>query len=424
MKRVLSIDGGGIRGLIPAVVCQKFEELSGQSIHELFDLIGGSSTGGILALGLSRPIDGMPAQDLVKFYMQHGGAIFSAPRDWLTQWFRPKFESSNLQNIAARTFGESKLSEAIVEVLVIAYDIQLRRPIYLRRQSARGDSSKDYMMRDIVVGTSAAPTIFPPARLGKHFVIDGGIVANNPACAAYAHAKNLWPDEDIILVSLGTGNLALPLSPQKAQGWGRIGWIRPLIDSLFDGTSHTAHDFFRLTQTRNYSRFQGGLNELTESLDSVTDDSLKGLEKIGTDIADLHEGEILTLIERLKRAGKALAAKITKPAESAFVALGDCLVEGTIDNCDGEALYVFTGKLGRYWPSAQIKPEKNRWTAKINVGHHASDADITLAKVDQQLANYIEFYRTHANTLHYPGLPLEEFSKPFDRVHVYLDHRH
>jgi patatin-like phospholipase/acyl hydrolase len=80
MKRILSIDGGGIRGVIPAVVCRKIEEWSRTPIHELFDLIVGTSTGGILAMGLTMAPKGKPAAELVEFYSRYGADIFSQPR--------------------------------------------------------------------------------------------------------------------------------------------------------------------------------------------------------------------------------------------------------------------------------------------------------------------------------------------------------
>src|SRR5713226_852343 len=96
MKRILSIDGGGIRGLIPAVVCQKIEKWSNSRIHHLFDLITGTSTGGILALGYAAPQKGIPASQLVEFYREHGREIFSNPRGRMRLFNRPKYENSEL----------------------------------------------------------------------------------------------------------------------------------------------------------------------------------------------------------------------------------------------------------------------------------------------------------------------------------------
>jgi predicted acylesterase/phospholipase RssA len=423
MRRVLSIDGGGIRGLIPAVVCQKLEEWSGRATSSLFDLIAGSSTGGIIAMGLTLPPHGISAATLVEFFLKRGKTIFSGRRSWIQQQYNPKFENLNLHRAAAETFGSIRLSEAIIEVLVTTYDTELRRPVYLRREEARNNRGLDFMMRDIAVATSAAPTFFPSYKLGNHAMIDGGIVANNPACAAYAHAKRLWPKEEILLISIGTGTLTEPLSPEKTGSWGRLAWIKPLIDCLFDGSSHAVDDFFRQTNLCDYTRLQSSLNERTQRLDGVSDAALMGLEKLGTDLANNNEGILMDLIERLKRGSARLETSIITPVNEGFVRPGELSVVGSIRNYREEALYVFTGQSGRYWPSARIRPENNRWTAQVNVGDKYPDAQITVAQVDQQLADYIELYRSYAGAIDYPGIQLTEFPPYMERVHVYLDHR-
>jgi uncharacterized protein len=152
MKRVLSIDGGGIRGIIPAVLCAKLEEYADQPLSSLFDVIAGTSTGGIIALGLTLPPKGKAAKVLSEFYFKHGARIFSGARNKIGQLRKPKFDNKGLREVAADLFGSTKISEAAIEVFVTAYDTQLRRPMYLTRQNAKRDSSVDFMMRDIATG--------------------------------------------------------------------------------------------------------------------------------------------------------------------------------------------------------------------------------------------------------------------------------
>lgn len=423
MRRVLSIDGGGIRGLIPAVVCAKFERWSGKPINVLFDLIAGSSTGGILALGLALPPNGKSASDLVDFYLREGPGIFSEPQRTLAQFFRPKFAPANLCRVTTQVFGSCKLSQAIVEVLITAYDVRLRAPMYLSRKSAKENSLEDYFMRDVAVATSAAPTVFPPANLGQHVVIDGGIVANNTALAAYAHAKRLWPEEDIMLVSLGTGTLTPPLKPEETQRWGKFRWVEPPIDCLFDGTSKTTNDFFRHVHLPKYWRFQGGLSKATEGLDVATEAALNGLEQIGHQITVDNEHSIIDLLGQLQEVGARLDAKITKPKNGGLVRPGELTVEGSIANFKGQPVYLFTGANGRYWPSGRLLPKDCSWSGMVHLGFTAADATITLAQVDHLLAEYIEFYAAKAAALGYPGIPISDFPQHFDRVQVALDHR-
>jgi predicted acylesterase/phospholipase RssA len=423
MKRVLSIDGGGIRGLIPAAVCRSIENWSKLSIHQLFDLIAGTSTGGIIAMGLTLPPQGIRAEKLVEFYKTEGRKIFSSPRGVLRYLYRPKFENTSLIEAATGYFGMHKVSEAVTDVLVTTYDIEHRGPFYISRRKCKGGEIEDYLMRDVAVATAAAPTYFPPVRLGTKTVIDGGIVANNPACLAYAEAKQLWPDEEILLVSLGTGRLTPPIFGHKAAQWGAISWTRPLIDCVFDGTAKATEDFFRYTHMDRYVRVQGDLSELTETLDSVTEAGLIGLEQIGDRISRDREGELFRLIDELKRVGLKLSIKIDRPYANQIVRPGECIVEGTSQNFSSELLYLFTGEDGRYWPSARIIPKENRWQGKVNLGARAPTGTITLVAVDIAFAEYIEFYRSYAGRLEYPGLRMQTFPKPLDQIKVVIDHK-
>src|SRR5262245_1928254 len=121
MKRILAIDGGGIRGLIPALFCQKIEEMAGKPIWQLFELIAGTSTGGILALGYTKPPEGIPSARLIELYESKGSMIFSHPR-WRT-YLAPKYRAEPLEKLLREYFGDVMVSEAITEVLVTAYDI-------------------------------------------------------------------------------------------------------------------------------------------------------------------------------------------------------------------------------------------------------------------------------------------------------------
>lgn len=372
MKRVLAIDGGGIRGLIPAVVCFNLEHLAGCPIHQLFDLIAGSSTGAIIALGLSIAPEGKSAHSLVELYKDDGPHIFEHPRRFMHKLGGPKYSNGKMKDVLAKHFGDSRLSQAIVEVLVTAYDLRMRCPVYFSRSKAKRKAGADYLIRDIAMGTSAAPTYFPPVKVGNHVVIDGGVVANNPACAAYAHAKKLWPDEEILLVSLGTGTLTKFIAQDQAEGWGTYSWARPLIDCVFDGTAKATEDFFRIgQQPRHYWRFQGGLSEVTDTLDGVSEASLAGLEQVAQGIMRGRDREVLDLIESLKKnEGSKLTAQISWPHKEATVPPGPCLVNGSVMDYKNDLLYLFTGKDGRYWPSSRIFSA--RWAvARRRTSRHA-----------------------------------------------------
>ena len=156
MKRILSIDGGGIRGLIPAVVCQYIEEQAHRPIHELFDLIAGTSTGGIIAMGLVLPPRAKPASELVALYQIDGPTIFSAPRRRWQQYFRPKFTSVNRETVMREKFGNALMGDALKDVLVTSYDIKYRQLYNISRRTVREEQNakehtNEYLMWKIAM---------------------------------------------------------------------------------------------------------------------------------------------------------------------------------------------------------------------------------------------------------------------------------
>jgi patatin-like phospholipase/acyl hydrolase len=301
MKRVLAIDGGGIRGIIPAILCRAFEKWSGKRICELFDLVAGTSTGGILALGFTVPPDGLDADKLVSLYESHGHTIFGTPRHWLGRLKSPKYAPTGLERVLKEYFGDSLLSQAIGEVLVTSYDIERRRPRVLKRWRAMADHTQDCLIREACRATSAAPTYFPPARVGGRALIDGGIYSNNPAALAFAEAKRCWPEEYILVVSLGTGSLQKPILFDDANGWGLAGWAVPLLDCVFDGTSDLTHYIMQYTlANQSYWRFQCMLGDgASERLDDVSKRNIVSLKKLGEDLVNVNRDNISRLVTML-----------------------------------------------------------------------------------------------------------------------------
>jgi uncharacterized protein len=241
--KVLSIDGGGIRRIIPAMVLSEIEEQTGRQIAEMFDLIAGTSTGGILALGLTLPSDGgrprYTAKDLIGLYEKEGSRIFPQ-----SVWHRirsaggvseEKYPSEGVERVLQKYFAEARLKDALTRVFVTSYEIQLRAPFFFRSEKAKNEADYDFPMRQVARATSAAPTYFEPAKVEAeedpvdyYALVDGGVFANNPAMCAYVEARNIleaqgldFPAEtDLLVVSLGTGQLTDHLRYDEAAGWG------------------------------------------------------------------------------------------------------------------------------------------------------------------------------------------------------------
>ena len=186
--KILSIDGGGIRGLIPAVVLSKLERLTGRPTAHLFDLVAGTSTGGILALGLSRPgPDGRPlysADKMAELYEKEGRYIFESSL-WrkirsIGSLVEEKYPSHGIETVLQRFFGASRLKDACTDVLVPSYEIERRTPFFFRSSMARKRADYDFPMWQAARATSAAPTYFEPAKVPAgqdHWaLIDGGVI--------------------------------------------------------------------------------------------------------------------------------------------------------------------------------------------------------------------------------------------------------
>ena len=169
--KILSIDGGGVRGLIPGAVIVEIEKRMGKPISQLFDLLSGTSAGGHIALALATPgDDGKPrwsAQELAAYYREAYGRIFDNSGfkvlDALKGLTNERYSADGIDAALNEIFGEAKLSEALIEVLITAFEVEGGEPHFFLRSEARSEPKKDYLMSFVARATSAAPTYFEPA---------------------------------------------------------------------------------------------------------------------------------------------------------------------------------------------------------------------------------------------------------------------
>lgn len=310
-KTILSIDGGGIRGVIPALVLSRIEELTGRRIAELFDVIAGTSTGGILALGLSCPgEDGAPrfkAAELAAMYRQEGRTIF--PHELCGKFrelFGPKYPARGRHKVLAERFGQARLSEALTEVIVPSYDILGRNPVFFRRASALQKSrTHDFPMSDVAMATSAAPTYFPPVRRcdgedQEMVLVDGGVFANNPGmCGFVDEASAAGRREGTLMVSLGTGELTRPLSYRRAKSWGLLGWGVHVLDVVFDGVTEAVEYELLTILGDSFHRFQVTLAHSEQQMDRASKANVQALEASAEKLLAQRAGELQALCEEL-----------------------------------------------------------------------------------------------------------------------------
>jgi patatin-like phospholipase/acyl hydrolase len=288
---ILSIDGGGIRGIIPALVLAEIEQRAGKPTSDLFDLVAGTSTGGIIAAATCAP-EPRPASDLVALYRVEGPKIFhrSLIHTVTSVWglLEEKYEDTELTRALRHYIGDARVSEARTRVLMAAYELETRKPYFVKSWRTDGEPERDITLWEAAHATSAAPTYFEPALVeppGEEVdlsLIDGGVFATNPALCAFAEAARIAPGEPVRIVSLGTGQLTRPIHHREAAGWGLAEWVRPLIDVIFDAAADIVdYQLDHLLGLDRYHRFQVRLEHgsgASDAMDDASEGNLDALE--------------------------------------------------------------------------------------------------------------------------------------------------
>jgi uncharacterized protein len=276
VKRILAIDGGGIRGVIAARILVDIENLAGKSLAETFDIIAGTSTGGIIACGLGV---GMTAQALLDLYVNRGSEIFGRA---LWQEVRtvdglagPKYDATPLETILGEALGDKRLTDCGTRVLVPSYAIELPPP----EQGPGSYFFKSWKepnayLRDVGRATSAAETFFAPYRFANlagamGAYCDGGTFADSPGACALADARQLWPREEVLLVAVGTGVKVAPIPYAEMKGAGLVKWARKLPSMFMDGESDTVNYQLARAPGVKYFRLDAALNNASPAMDDA-----------------------------------------------------------------------------------------------------------------------------------------------------------
>ncbi|XP_009613240.1 patatin-like protein 2 [Nicotiana tomentosiformis] len=324
---VLSIDGGGVRGIIPGTILSflelKLQELDGPEarLADYFDTIAGTSTGGLMATMLTAPDQhGRPlyaAKDIVPFYLEHSPNIFPQRNEILSllrMLCGPKYDGKYLRNLIRGLCGNRRFQETITHLLIPTYDIKTLQPQVFSTYEAELDPGMDVLLSDICISTSSAPVYFPAYFFktkdcqgnDREFnLIDGGIATNNPALLAMrptgANAKllpaNVLDYGKYLVLSVGTGTSKSQrkYNAIKTAKWGLISWLCkdgncPLVDAFTFANAdmadlHLSLLFSTAGLIENYLRIQDdNLSGEASSTDKATKECMEELVKIGKDI--------------------------------------------------------------------------------------------------------------------------------------------
>ncbi|WP_434666520.1 patatin-like phospholipase family protein [Klebsiella sp. B345] len=309
-RKILSIDGGGIRGIIPALILAEIEGRVGKPISKCFDLMAGTSTGALLALGCAKKDSNgnakYKASDLVKIYEDRGKDIF--PRSFwkgvssVAGLADETYPAKGLESVLNEYFGDDEIKSSLTKTLVTSYDIQQRTPLFLKSWD---DKYSNVLMKDAARATSAAPTYFEPAYISvggsKRALIDGGVFINSPAVSAFVEAKKIFPDDnDFILISLGTGEHTRAIPYDEAKEWGKLEWVLPLLSCMFDGSADAVNYQMNSLLGEKYYRFQATLDKASDDMDNVTKANIEALKMAANFIISNQSNEIGRVCELLK----------------------------------------------------------------------------------------------------------------------------
>lgn len=229
--RILSIDGGGICGILPASILAELEQrfLDGHPIGQYFDMIAGTSTGGILALGLGS---GLPASLVRDMYVERGGVIFPTgtwlSRRWrkLRQYMRYVYDADVLEIELRRILANKVLGESQTRLIIPSFEGRYGEPwIYKTPHHPGYKNDQHERMVRVGLATAAAPTYFKSFENDHYMMVDGGLWANNPIMNAVADALSCFDLDrrQIQILTLGCGETAFQVTPKLASA-GFLGW--------------------------------------------------------------------------------------------------------------------------------------------------------------------------------------------------------
>jgi patatin-like phospholipase/acyl hydrolase len=302
--KILSLDGGGVRGYLTAKILENVESYLNRvndeniNIGQRFDLIAGTSTGAIIAGLLAI---GKSAKEVREFYDDYTVEIFGKKRNWLQQLYKPKYDNSFLEMKAKELFGEKSLKDVETDILITSVALSTAKARFHKSgYFDRNGERLDEKLSDIVLASTSAPTYFKAKEKLEHSsnLIDGGIVANNPSLVALIDAfqfkdeslrKHKKPEkfEDVTLLSIGTGEICcVPYKYEKLKHGGLFNWAKPISDIVLEAQSQLAsYQTGFVLKNGNYLRINPKL-KMEMKLDDVSQiDELKNI----ADLEYTHE---------------------------------------------------------------------------------------------------------------------------------------
>lgn len=297
MKTILSLDAGGIRGIIPLMILKEIEERTGLPSAELFDVVGGCSSGGIIAAAITSTDDGKTpkykAEDVFELFKTLGDKIFDRTllhtlKTGFGLW-GTKYQSKNVAEVLDKVYNDNSIAENLTELVFTAYDLDTGRPFVM---SSFDKNKSKIKLKDAVAGTTCVPSFFTPHEVkeadgSSHTLIDGGVFAVNPSACIYGEAIEYFKGP-VMMISLGTGEVKKEIFPDRVKKWGIIQWLWNLrvLKILTDGSLDVMDDIIGSTLSKRpdayYKRLQPIVSQkVFSSIDAVSEEDVNSIIEVG-----------------------------------------------------------------------------------------------------------------------------------------------
>ena len=313
-KLILSLDGGGIRGAATTQFLARVDKALTQkhqkSVRDCVDFYAGTSTGSIIALALATT--NMTMQEINELYnFANAKKIFKPNRGLfeIDGINAPKYEASGKTSTLKTKLGAAKLKDVPQgkHVLAVTYGIEKRRPYIIKSTK---NAMRDILSYQVADASSAAPTYFPTKELAlppdkeDHWLVDGGVVANNPAMCAFSESCRQWPNDDKRVLSIGTGSHSRKINGPASQHWGAVQWmIKGKIIELLSDEKVVAYQAITITKPGNYIRVnsemvkQPGLPKPPDdAMDDISKANINRLKAMGDFWFDQYGADVVELL--------------------------------------------------------------------------------------------------------------------------------
>lgn len=286
MKKILAIDGGGIKGIYAASLLAQIEEYSGKRICDYFDMLAGTSTGAIIVAALSL---GIPAKDILELYLSKGADIFPKSR-W--KIFNGKYDRKQLEKELMNIFGNRIMKDARTKLLIPTYNL-VTDSVQIFKTPHAADLVNDYNKKiyDVLLATTAAPVYFSPYKMNGGVYMDGGVGANNPSLIALIEGLTRceWNRDDIMILNIGSVSGGKNTSGREKMG---IKDFLTIQRCFMSAESQYASNICNLVLGRRYMRIEEVAKPGEVALDKVDEKSLSKLRDLGIESAKRNYDEI------------------------------------------------------------------------------------------------------------------------------------